>query len=237
MQTVVITILVVLVLVFYWGSISYKKLSVSKELVSEAVPFSHITDNRSKTLLVLGDSTAVGVGVTEKADSIPAKVAAHIHATHVENYAVSGARIKDIESQLAYATQSKYDVILLQVGANDIMRFSSTEEISPYLEVLLKDLSEKGETVIFISAGNVGGAPIIPPPLRSLYTKVNLKYHELFKKMSDLYGVRYINLYESADKDPFIQQPEVYFAADSFHPSSAGYEVWFKMLVSELKEK
>lgn len=237
MQPFFITSLVVLVLVFYWGSLSYQKLSVSKKLVSEAVPFSRITADTTKTLLVLGDSTAVGVGATTTKDSIPAKLAAHIDATYVENYAVSGARVKDIESQLLRATQDTYDVLLLQVGANDIIRFTSREEVSSSLEPLLQKVAEKGKTVIFISAGNVGGAPIIPPPLRPVYTKLNLKYHDLFEKLSELHGVQYVNLYQPADQDPFLQQPEVYFALDDFHPSSAGYDIWFNMLIAELKGK
>ena len=237
MQTAVITFLILFVLGFYWGLPFCKKLSVSKELVNEATPFSYTTNNTRKTLLVLGDSTAVGVGATEKMDSIPAKVAERIEATYVENYAVSGARVRDIESQLLQATQKKYDVILLQVGANDIVRFASRDEVSSSLESLLQDLSERADVVIFMSAGNVGGAPIIPLPLRSFYTRLHLKYHEMFEKLSAQYGVRYINLYQSADTDPFIQEPKVYFAADSFHPSSAGYDIWFTMLASELEGK
>lgn len=199
-----------------------------------AVPFSLPSNDYTRTLLVLGDSTAVGVGASTSSDSLPAKIASYYTSTYVENHAVSGALVSDLNSQLQLLTRDHYDTVLLQIGANDIVRFHGIEMIEKELEPVLITLNKKTSKVIFITAGNVGGAPLIPPPLRPFYTRLNLIYHTHFEALAKKYTITYINLYQDPSLDPFVQDPKKYFAADSFHPSSLGYAVWFEIMKKEL---
>lgn len=225
------------ILIIYWLAFAYYKINISGKLVRSAVPFSILGNNYTKTLLVVGDSTAVGVGAHSSSDSIPGKVASYIDATYVENHAISGSLIKDLTAQLELVTRDHYDMILLQIGANDIVRFHDINIVDKELRPLLITLNKKSAKVIFISAGNVGGAPLIPPPLRPFYTRLNLTYHEHFESLAKETGVMYINLYQNPSEDPFMKNPKKYFAEDSFHPSSLGYEVWFELMKKKLSSQ
>ncbi len=225
---------IVTVLIVYWITFGYYKITISGKLVRSAVPFSLPSNDYTKTLLVLGDSTAVGVGADNASDSLPAKMASYLSATYVENHAVSGALVSDLTSQLQLLTKDHYDIVLLQIGANDIVRFHGIEMIEKELEPLLITLHKKASKVIFITAGNVGGAPLIPPPLRPFYTRLNLIYHTDFESLVKKHSITYINLYQDPTVDPFVRDPKKYFAADSFHPSTHGYAVWFEIMKKEL---
>lgn len=216
---------------------THQKLSISKKLIEKGIPFSVNTNDRSKTLLVLGDSTAVGVGASTPEESVPGRLAAYRKYTSVENHAVSGATVSDLPSQIQQIQQNHYDTILVQIGANDMTRFHDEEQVAASLKEILLPLKEKSKEIILISAGNLGGARAIPYPLRPLATRVNKKYHKAFEDMAKVAGINYINLYTDPHSDPFILEPNVYFAADSFHPSSAGYGVWFDIIKKNLREE
>lgn len=220
----------------YWTAFIHKKLQVSKKLIHAATPYSLSSNDLSKTLLVLGDSTAVGVGARSASDTVPAKVSHLFHSTYVENYAISGAVVADLTKQIANAKQKKYDVILVQIGANDMIRFRNADATTKELENILENLKEKSATIILLSAGNLGGAPLIPHPFRKIYTNLNLRYHANFEEMSKRLGIIYVNTYSDPSVDPFMLNPQKYFAGDSFHPSSDGYEIWFEKVKQKIQK-
>ena len=217
-------------LVTYYGVVLYQKVAVSKELVKRAVGFEKLTTDMSKSLLVLGDSTAVGVGATGGDDTVAGRLAEGMKASHVRNVAISGAVVHEIEEQLSRATGAHYHTILLQVGANDVLQLHSLPEVARELDSVLETLRERGDRVIVLMAGNVGAAAIIPPPLRPLYTKRTLSYHRAFAEVAARHGAIYVNLYAPPETDPFLSHPETYFAPDGLHPSGAGYALWYKRL-------
>ncbi len=207
---------------------------ISKALIEDTVKFTNESADTKKTLLVLGDSTAYGVGASKSEDSLPALVASFVGATYTENYSISGAKIEDIASQRKNIKRDKYDLILLQIGANNIVARDNVDESSKKLELILKDIQTLSGRVVLVTAGDVGGAPAIPFPFRSYYRNLTISYHEKFQALGDKLGVTYVNLYDEPEVDPFILQPEVYFAEDMFHPSSEGYKLWFAKVKKQL---
>lgn len=220
-----------------WVSYMYYKITISKQLVSKAVPFTISGSDYKKTLLILGDSTAVGVGASTSSDSVGGRLATYLEATYVENHAVSGAKVEDLEQQINSISRADYDTILVQIGANDMVSLHKPKEVTAELKKLLVPLSVKTKQLIFISAGNLGGAPLIPLFLRPVYTNLNLKYHIEFESLGKELGITYINMYVPPAKDPFILNPRDHFAADDFHPSSLGYGVWFTIIQDALTKK
>ena len=210
-------------------------VKISGSLIKESTPFAIESTDMSKTMLVLGDSTAAGVGATSGETSVPGLVAHEIHATAVENYAFSGALISDIPILLAKAKRTEYDLILVQVGANDIIRFHDADKSAAQLAEELKALP-KHKKLIVIVAGNVGGAKAIPWFLKAYYTHLTLRYHESFAKAITGIGGTYVNLYTDPHLDPIVLLPEKYLAADAFHPSSLGYMLWFEKMKDALRQ-
>ena len=224
-----IELAVALALLYAVASFVYH-VSVSLALARHAVPFQHLSGDYGSTLLVLGDSTAVGVGANKPEDTVAGLLAAGLEATYTENHAVSGAVVADIPSQTAHLARTKYDAILLQIGANDIIDFKSAAVAAAELSPILDMLKTHSSTIYLMSAGNVGGATIFPYLLRPFYTSLNLKYHDAFAALAREKGITYVNLYTPQTEDPFSLHPEIYLASDGLHPSSAGYALFYERL-------
>ena len=218
----------------YWGARFVYLFSVAISMTSRTVPYEKVSNNTSVTLLVLGDSTAVGVGASTPEESVPGRLAAHVGATYVENHAVSGSLVNDVPPQIEKAALPRYRMILLQIGANDMVRFHDADKTARRLGDVLENLPP-ADSVIVISAGDLGTARIFPPPLRPLYTRVNLKYHMAFSSIAEERGVTYIDLSKGPGKELFEKEPERYFAPDRFHLSSAGYGLWFDAIKEALE--
>lgn len=208
-------------------------VNVSRSLIAESIPFAIESVDNSKTMLVLGDSTAAGVGAGSADTSLPALVAHEIGATHVENYAFSGALITDIPSELARSKLPTYDLILVQVGANDIIRFHSADKSAALLASELQALPQHKKLIVIV-AGNVGGASAIPWFLKAYYTRLTLSYHASFAKAITEIGGTYVDLFTDPHQDPIVLEPKKYLAADGFHPSSLGYILWFEKMKAHL---
>lgn len=224
----------ILSVIAYWAANTFFKAKISEALMEHEEPYRNETDDYRKTLLVLGDSTGVGVGAQKPEDSVAGRLAAYLGATHVENYAVSGALTDELSFQIQKAKLPKYDYILLQIGGNDILAFHDAKKTAAKLSVEMGTLPPAGN-VILMSSGNAGGATMFPPPMRPFHTMVNLAMHKEFKRVAHGWHARYVDLYEPFWKDPFLRDPRRYLARDGLHPSTYGYGLWFDKVKAALE--
>ena len=81
---------------------------IGKVLVQKAHAFTDET-SRPRSMLVLGDSTAVGVG-SEPEKSVPGRLARYLSAS-VESYAESGGVTRDLLPQSQQARKDYYDLV------------------------------------------------------------------------------------------------------------------------------
>ena len=142
--------------------------------------------------------------------------------------------VADLPSQVARATLPRYSDILVQIGANDVIRFHSVTSVSQNLSAILKTLPP-ADHVYLMMAGDIGAATIFPAPMRPYYTHATLAYHAAFTEGAKENGVVYVNLYQPAVLQPFLDDPDRYLAADGLHPSSDGYALWFDALVKAIQ--
>ncbi len=217
---------VVIVVLAYWSFRFFHFYTISKGLVRVAAPYENLSSDTSNTMLVLGDSTAVGVGASTSSESLPARIARAIGSTYVENHAVSGAVVVDLKGEIAQATLTHYDFVLVQIGANDIVRFHNAKATTHDLLTMLATAPQSSQ-VLVISAGDVGQATLFPEPVRPFYTHLNKEYHQEFGRALTAEGYTYVDLSKAPGAALFSSQPKIYLAADGFHPSSAGYGLWF----------
>lgn len=225
----IVAVIAVLIYVSYWGANTFFKARASKALMENPTPYHRPSDDRRFSLLVLGDSTAVGIGADKPEDSVPGLLAHFVGATHVENYAVVGAGVEDLPSQVSKAQLTRYDLILLMTGGNNILAFDDVRWAGRTLGEVIAELPQAGK-VILMSAGNAGGATIFPPPVRFFHTQTNKRYHQEFERVAHAWGALYVNLYEPKGQDPFLDNPGFYLSEDGLHPSSEGYRLWFEKL-------
>ena len=195
----------------------------SAELVSQSRSFERAEGSRS--MLVLGDSTAVGVGASSPQESVPGRVSSTLDAS-VENYATSGAIMKEIGGQFSKAKRTRYDLIVIQGGANDVVQFKSLSETVASADRLLARASALSDHVILLTAGRVGDAPLLPRLSGAFFNARARALRSDLMALAEKYGALYIDLYGN-NSDIFASDPKRYYARDMFHPSSDGYAVWF----------
>jgi len=226
MKVVLILGILVVAYLGYAGFRFYTAVQISKKLVEEAVSYEKVGDDVRTAVLVLGDSTAVGVGADTPEDTVAGRTSAYLDATSVENYAVSGAQVEDLPGQIERAKHAEYRLILIHIGANDIIQLHSPTKTANSLKSVVETLPTAER--IIISAGDVGGAPLFPSVIRPFYTKRTILFHDAFTQALAESRAMYVNLYASPSREVINKNPDIYLAADGLHLSSKGYELWFK---------
>ncbi len=206
-------------------------VKVSSGLISEARPYERATGTRS--VLVLGDSTAVGVG-SPSDQTVAGRLGAYLNSS-VENYAKSGAVIEDLTDQISKAKKEQYDVVLIQIGANDAIRFHSLEATQKHLQGALAAASARSPRIVVLTAGKIGAAPFFPRILGPIWTLRAKALRARFMTTTAQNGAVYVDLYPL--KDPFASDPDRYYAPDGLHLTSDGYEFWFEQVQRTIEKR
>jgi len=188
---------------------------------------------------VLGDSTAVAQG-GDYALGYAQATAAYLATTHQvawQNAAVSGATIEDVvDSQLPQVIASRPDVVLIAVGANDVTHLTPLRKVRNSFERAIGELRAANPQVIILLTGapDMGSVPRFGQPLRWL---VGERTKVLNKKVQALAIKNRVIFAPIASKTGpiFRARPEL-FAADKFHPTTEGYQLWIPVLTAALQE-
>lgn len=230
MKVLVVIALIVCAYLVYDAARFALLVRKSSAVVAQSAPFEREIGKRS--ILVLGDSTAASVGSAPD-ESVPGRLAKYLDAS-VENYAKSGARVADLAGQLSRAKQTSYDVVLIQIGANDVMRFTDWSTFEANLDSVLKKAREKSSRVLLLTAGKIGDAPIFPWFVRSMLNARTADARERAMRIAEKHGAVYVDIY--ARESPFEADIQRYYSVDLLHPSGDGYAFWFS-IVREYVEK
>jgi lysophospholipase L1-like esterase len=220
-----------LVLIFllqtYWVS---RALQIGEKLEQSAERVSAKPANPERRILIIGDSIWAGVGAADPADSMAGRLRESYPRATIVNQAVSGARLADGAGQLAAGEEryANFDTIFIQLGANDILHLAAIPAAMETLEDLLTSSQESANQVIFTVSGSVGHAPVFLWPFDWFYTARTRRYLTAARAVAKVRGVAYVDLFRERQNDPFVQDPERFYAADGFHPSGAGYGIWYQ---------
>lgn len=208
---------------------AWVRVSRSLALARESEAFQRRRDGARKRVLVAGDSTAVGTGAAHARASIAGRIGAAYPEVEVVNVAADGAKVGDVVQQIRRAPAGRYDLALIQAGGNDVIQFTPLEQLAADWRQVLETAAARADSVVMMPAGNVGTAPIFPAPLSWALTARARKASALARGADDG-SATFIDLFHERDQDPFLRDPDRYYAADGLHPSAAGYALWFEML-------
>ncbi|MGV8886182.1 MAG: SGNH/GDSL hydrolase family protein [Microbacteriaceae bacterium] len=185
-------------------------------------------------LLVLGDSTAAGVGADTQALALPGNLARELAARWsrgVEWTAMgeNGATARDVvERFLPDAVQHEYDFVFLSIGANDALGLRSRRAFGRDIRTLLSSLHNANPhaQLMMSSLPAFFRFELLPNPLR-----YNLYLHS---QNLEAEARRVVQSFAGAIMSP---PPPPYtagfFAADLFHPSASGYSDWARFAVDD----
>jgi len=229
-RILIIVSFLIVILVAFEISLFISKVNKGWDLAKTSVPFEVRVKEANRRVLVIGDSTGVGTGASNSADSIAGRIARDYPGTEIVNRAQDGAKVEDIFQQLKDFRNGEFDLVLLQVGGNDIIRFTALDRLNDSISEVLSLAGDKGGKVIFMSTGNVGLAPVFFPPVNWIYTRRTRQVREIFMAVSRREKIEYIDLFKEKDEDPFSRDAAIYYAADTLHPGSEGYRLWYEEL-------
>jgi len=183
------------------------------------------------SVLIVGDSTGVGVGADNPNDSVAGLLARD--GFKVKNLSVEGRYTSEIFEEIE-KEDGKYDLVLIFSGGIDIMWFADLKESILFLEKTLEKANEIGDKVVLMPPGNVGLAPLFREPVGIIFTNRTAFVRKFFMEVAEEEGVIYVDLFTSSLRELFIENPLEYFSADLVHPSSKGYEAWYLKMRDKL---
>jgi lysophospholipase L1-like esterase len=209
------------------------RIKQSAELARQSEPYQASPPGATATLLIVGDSTAVGTGASSPASSLAALISRDHPQLKVVNRAKDGARFADIARQLETAGSERIDAILILGGGNDVIRLTAGEVLAYEVERATALAHARAGTVVLMPSGNVGSAPFFYPPWSWLMTARSKKLHAMVREAAASHGALYVNLFKEKADDPFAQRPDELNAKDGLHPSDAGYRLWYDELKAQ----
>ena len=166
------------------------------------------------TILALGDSLTEGLGVDNNAN-YPAQLEARLKEmgykdVKVINSGLSGETSTGLVNRLDWVLQTKPDITILTIGANDAIRGIDVATVEANIRTAIKRLQDGGSEVI------LGGMQI--------YDNLGADYVEsfaaIYPRVAKDMNVTLIPFFlEGVGGDPKLNQ------ADAIHPTKEGYTI------------
>jgi lysophospholipase L1-like esterase len=189
-----------------------RRIGIATQLTRLSRPFNATPAAPQASLLIVGDSTALGTGASTPEASLAGRIAQRYPSLAICNLAGASACFETIADQLAQA--GRHDLILIAGGANDVMRFTSARRLARSVELVLSRAAPQAGKVLVMPAPNVGNAPFFPPPLSWLFSHRARALHRLVRANAVAVGAAYVNLYRHRADDPFARDLQRLIALD-----------------------
>ena len=174
--------------------------------------------------MALGDSLTAGLGLPEKEGFVPrlqAALAAKGFAAEIANAGVSGDTATDGLARLDWSLPSGTDAVILELGANDMLRGIKPQVTRDALETILRRLA--GRRVAVLLCG-MRAAP-------NLGTDYGRSFERIYPELAAKYGVLlYPFFLDGVAGDLSLMQP------DGLHPAAAGVEVVVAHILPKVEE-
>ena len=169
-------------------------------------------------VLILGDSSAAGVGVATQQQALAGQVVAGLGAVQWQLLARSGATTARARTMLAGA--GRFDVAITALGVNDVLRHTRAARFLAEQTALLHDLrATHGARLVIASAvPPLGDFPTFPQPLRGYLGARAARLDQALQVACHATGAVHL---------PFDLTPAPeWLARDGLHPSAKLYAEW-----------
>jgi lysophospholipase L1-like esterase len=208
-------------------------------LPDAGLPWTGQLDGRDPLrLLVLGDSTAAGVGATTQADALPGHLARQFserlgRGTVWAALGRNGATAHDvITDHLGEATSQPFDVVFLTIGANDALGMRSRSAFS-------RDVRQIVDALHAVNADALILVSLMPrfDRFESLRNPVkwNLALHAASLDAGARASVAGLDRVFAIPKPP--PYTPTFWATDGFHPGPDGYREWAEFALDAVPEQ
>ena len=213
-------------------------IQISTTIIDTTEPYEQTPENPVARILVAGDSTAYGTGAADSRYSIAGRIGQLYPDASITNVSINGLRLAGLNELLKKHSADRYDLIVFQIGANDVTGFTSQADVKTELRNALSYAQVQADSTIVITSGNVGLSPVFHPPLSQLLSWRTRVVRSIFMEtVAEYETATYVDLYKDKANDEFSTDINRYYAPDLFHPSGDGYGLWFREVEPVLKAK
>lgn len=186
-------------------------------------------NNRARSLLILGDSAAAGVGVAQQKAALSGQLLKRLGDWRWRLLATSGDASLDLLARLKEEAPCHYDVVVLSVGVNDV---TSRIDSRRWLRLQQQLLTRIGELfsphqVIFSALPPMQQFPALPQPLRCYLGRRATRFNKLL-------GDWLATSSHGQLLTPKLPLTTGSFAVDGFHPGAAAYALWAEQLAQAI---
>jgi lysophospholipase L1-like esterase len=189
------------------------------------------------SFVVLGDSTAAGLGAGSARDAYPTDLARALAdrgwRVKLTALGVSGARVHDLlTDQVPLAVAAGPQLVFVGIGANDVTHVTSLDSIRRDTAAIIGRLEATGATVVIAGPPDMR-AKAWYQPLRSLAGWRGRQVADAMAAVARKRGVAVVPLAKEAGPY-FGAHPDTAYASDDFHPGPAGYRAWARAILPVL---
>ncbi|WP_030165350.1 SGNH/GDSL hydrolase family protein [Spirillospora albida] len=186
-----------------------------------------VAAGRPLSLVVLGDSTAAGLGVAAPEETPGAMLAEGLAATagrpvRLTIVARSGARSHALSGQVDAALRVRPDLAVIMIGANDVTSRTPAAESVRHLADAVERLRGAGCRVVAGTCPDLGTVEPLMQPLRWIARRASRQLAAAQMIAVVEHGGRAVSVGDLLGPE-FAADPPAMFSADRYHPSARGY--------------
>jgi lysophospholipase L1-like esterase len=190
--------------------------------------------------LVLGDSTSVSQGSDYEEGYVvgSAEMLSEDYEVTYQNFGVSGAILNDVlDDQLPRSEGFVPDITLVAVAANDVTHLTQLSSIENDTKQIIDTLRSRNPDmkIVLTGSASMGDVKRLGYPLRWI---AGLRTRQINEVMLNVANEKQVTFaYVARETGPqFRDNQDTYFAADNFHPNSAGYAVWTPVIIDAINQ-
>ncbi|RBQ18687.1 SGNH/GDSL hydrolase family protein [Spongiactinospora rosea] len=179
-------------------------------------------------LVMLGDSTSVGIGLNDPAET-PAVILANGLAAVAERpvrltvAGMSGAESAHLEGQVDQAIATRPDIAVIFIGANDVTTQTRPAQAVAHLSKAVRRLVDAGAEVVVGTCPDLGTVRPIAQPLRWITRRWCRELAAAQTVAVVEAGGRTVAFADLLGPE-FATNPGEMFGPDRYHPSARGYQ-------------
>ena len=196
----------------------------ANKTITRKTPPAQVVSDKPK-IIAFGDSLTAGFGLTEK-ESYPyllqEKLKSEGYDYEVINAGVSGeTSLGGLERIDWVLGMNNIEILILELGANDLLRNMPPDKMKSNLESIIKKAKEKNVRILLCGM-------LAPPSVGANYQKI---YNNSFPDLADEYDLAYLPfILENVATDKKLNQ------ADGIHPNAEGEKIMTENVYKELKK-
>lgn len=194
----------------------------------------HWPDERSVSLLVVGDSAAAGVGASDQSEALLGQLLERLPCQGDEEagfclLANTGDTAQDVIGKLDQIPDAQFDWVVVSVGVNDVTGFTSLKRWRQQLLSLRCSLQARcqPEYLLFTAVPPMHHFPALPQPLRGLLGWRARQFNRVLRETLGAHEVLAVEI-------PFDAR---YMARDGFHPGPLGYACWAEQVIARTTDR